>query len=139
MTDLHLVIVSLEFTAKLLQLFLEPNSLSQFSTASISLTMASRSDWATLPQTLEALTHGRISEWRATLIIRETATLTREDRLQVDAELAPQLEGAGDRRVADLARKIAYRLDPGAALRRSPKAETDRHRGSDRGRLTTGL
>ena len=69
-----------------------------------------------LPQTLEALTHGRISEWRATLIVRETATLTREDRLQVDAELAPQLEGAGDRRVADLARKIAYRLDPGAAL-----------------------
>ena len=79
-----------------------------------------------LPQTLEALTHGRISEWRATLIVRETATLTREDRLQVDAELAPQLEGAGDRRVADLARKIAYRLDPGAALRRSQKAETDR-------------
>ena len=79
-----------------------------------------------LPQTLDALTHGRISEWRATLIVRETATLTREDRLQVDAELAPQLEGAGDRRVADLARKIAYRLDPGAALRRSQKAETDR-------------
>jgi hypothetical protein len=79
-----------------------------------------------LPQTLEALTHGRISEWRATLIVRETATLTREDRLQVDAELAPQLEGAGDHRVADLTRKIAYRLDPGAALRRSQKAETDR-------------
>ena len=46
--------------------------------------------------------------------------------MQVDAELAPRLEGAGDRRVTDLARKIAYRLDPGAALRRSQKAETDR-------------
>ena len=79
-----------------------------------------------LPWTLEALTRGTISEWRATLIVRETATLTREDRLQVDAELAPQLEGAGDRRVADLARKISDRLDPGAALRRSQKAETDR-------------
>ena len=79
-----------------------------------------------LPETLEALTQGRISEWRATLIVRETATLTREHRLQVDAELAPQLEGAGDRRVADLARKIAYRLDPGAALRRSQKAEAER-------------
>ncbi len=79
-----------------------------------------------LPKTLEALTHGRISEWRATLVVRETATLTREDRLQVDAEVAPQLEGAGDRRVADLARKVAYRLDPGAALRRTQKAETDR-------------
>ena len=79
-----------------------------------------------LPQTHDALTHGRISEWRATLVVRETATLTREDRMQVDAELAPQLEGAGDRRVADLARKIAYRLDPGAALRRNQKAEADR-------------
>ena len=79
-----------------------------------------------LPQTLDALTYGRTSEWRATLIVRETATLTREDRMQVDAELAPQLEGAGDRRVADLARQIAYRLDPGAALRRNQKAETDR-------------
>ncbi len=79
-----------------------------------------------LPHTLEGLTHGKISEWRATLIVRETATLTREDRRQVDAELAPQLVGAGDRRVADLARTIAYRLDPGAALRRNQKAETDR-------------
>ena len=79
-----------------------------------------------MPETHEALTHGRISEWRATLIVRETATLTCEDRLQVDAELAPQLDGAGDRRVADLARKIAYRLDPGAAMRRNQKAENDR-------------
>ena len=42
-----------------------------------------------LPQTLEALTHGRISEWRATLIVRETATLTREDRSQVDPSSRP--------------------------------------------------
>ncbi len=79
-----------------------------------------------MPETHDALMHGRISEWRATLIVRETATLTREHRLQLDAELAPQLDGAGDRRVADLARKIAYRLDPGAATRRNQKAENDR-------------
>lgn len=79
-----------------------------------------------MPQTLGGLTRGEISEWRATLIVRETATLTREDRLQVDAELAGQLTGAGDRRIADLARKIGYRLDPGAAMRRNQKAETDR-------------
>jgi len=79
-----------------------------------------------MPETHDALTHGRISEWRATLIVRETAPLTREHRLQVDAELAPQLDSAGDRRVADLARKIAYRLDPGAAMRRNQKAENDR-------------
>ena len=46
--------------------------------------------------------------------------------MQVDAELAPHLEGAGDRRIGDLARKIGYRLDPGAALRRNQKAEADR-------------
>ena len=79
-----------------------------------------------LPHTLEGLTRGTISEYRATLIVRETATLSREDRIQVDAELAGQLDGAGDRRVADLARTISYRLDPGAAMRRNRKAETDR-------------
>ena len=59
-------------------------------------------------------------------MVRETATLTREDRLQVDAELASRLEGAGDPMVAALARKLTYRLDPSAALRRSQKAENDR-------------
>ncbi len=79
-----------------------------------------------LPRTLEALSRGEISEWRATLVVRETATLSREDRLQVDAELAGRLAEAGDRRVADLARAIGYRLDPGTALRRSRRAEADR-------------
>lgn len=83
----------------------------------------SRTPW---PHTLAALTSGDISEWRAILIVRETAMLTRDDRLQVDLELAGRLIGAGDLRVADLARKMAYRLDPGAALRRSHKAEADR-------------
>ncbi len=79
-----------------------------------------------LPHTHAALTRGDISEWRATLIVRETATLCREDRIQVDRELAGQLTGAGDRRIADLARKIGYRLDPGAILRRNHRAEADR-------------
>ena len=46
--------------------------------------------------------------------------------MQVDRELASQLTGAGDRRIADLARKIGYRLDPGAILRRNYRAEADR-------------
>jgi hypothetical protein len=79
-----------------------------------------------LPNTLATLTDGEISEWRATLVVRETATLTREDRMEVDTELAGELSGAGDRRIGDLARSIGYRLDPGAALRRNQKAETDR-------------
>ena len=79
-----------------------------------------------LPETGAALTRGDISEWRATLVVRETATLTREHRQQVDRELSGRLDGVGDRRLGDLARSIGYRLDPGAALRRNSKAESDR-------------
>ena len=79
-----------------------------------------------LPHTLAALTRGEISEWRATLVARETAVLSQVHRIRVDHELAGRLTGAGDRQVADLARKIGYRLDPGSALRRVRGAETDR-------------
>jgi hypothetical protein len=82
-----------------------------------------------LPHTLAALTRGQISEWRATLVARETAVLSRAHRLAVDAELADRLVGAGDKRVADLARKIGYRLDPGSALRRVRGAQADRRVG----------
>jgi hypothetical protein len=79
-----------------------------------------------LPHTLAALTSGQISEWRATLVARETAVLSRAHRLQVDRELAGRLTTAGDKRVADLARQIGYRLDPGSAMRRIRGAESDR-------------
>jgi hypothetical protein len=79
-----------------------------------------------LPHTLAALTRGEITEWRATQVARETAVLSRAHRLAVDAELADQLTSAGDRKVADLARKMGYRLDPGSALRRVRGAHADR-------------
>ena len=82
-----------------------------------------------LPHTLAALTRGEISEWRATLIARETAMLSRADRMQVDHELVSSLTGAGDKKVADLARAIGYRLDPGSAIRRVRGAESDRRVG----------
>jgi hypothetical protein len=82
-----------------------------------------------MPHTLAALTEGRLSEWRATLLVRETACLSREDRARVDEELVAdpaRLAGLGDRRVAAEARRLAYRLDPSAALARARKAETER-------------
>lgn len=82
-----------------------------------------------MPHTLAALTRGEISEWRATLVVRETATLSRADRAQVDRELDGYLVGLGDRRVAERARAIGYRLDPGSALRRVRGASSDRHVG----------
>ncbi len=82
-----------------------------------------------LPRTLQALEVGTISEWRATLIVRETACLSREHRGQVDAELAARpggLEAMGDRTVAVEARRIGYRLDPHAVTDRARRAESER-------------
>ena len=79
-----------------------------------------------MPHTLAALESGALSEWRATLIVRETACLDVEDRRALDAELCGErarLEGMGDRRVAADARAIAYRLDPHAVTDRAVRAE----------------
>ena len=51
-----------------------------------------------MPHTL-ALQIGQLNEWRATLLVRETACLSAADRAAVDAELAPDagtFAGAGD-------------------------------------------
>jgi hypothetical protein len=82
-----------------------------------------------MPHALEALHDGRLSEWRATLLVRETACLSRDDRSAVDRELCADpatLAGLGDRAVADAARRVAYRLDPQAFVARAKKAEKDR-------------
>lgn len=82
-----------------------------------------------MPHTLAALESGLLSEWRATLIVRESACLDIEDRQVLDAELCGDpagLEGMGDARVAAAAKAIAYRLDPHAVVDRAAKAETER-------------
>ena len=76
-----------------------------------------------------ALAAGETSEWRATLVARETACLSREDRLAVDDALADRPGGIGamgDAQVAGEARRVAYRLDPGAVARRSARAVSQR-------------
>jgi Domain of unknown function (DUF222) len=80
-----------------------------------------------MPRTLAALSSGEISEWCATLVVRETAVLSREHRAQVDEELGDRLPRLGDRSAAAEARKIGYRLDPGSALRRTRGAHADRY------------
>lgn len=79
-----------------------------------------------MPDTLAALSRGEINEWRATLVARATACLSREDRRAVDAELAGRLGSCGDRRVEAEARRIAYRLDPQAAVTAASRATADR-------------
>lgn len=81
---------------------------------------------AELPSTLDALAAGRISEWQAILVARETAVLSPADRRDVDSQLAPRLGQLGDRGVAQEARRCADRIDPEAAARRVKEAEADR-------------
>ncbi|MEM6106813.1 DUF222 domain-containing protein [Mycobacterium sp. 050272] len=82
-----------------------------------------------MPHTLAALEDGVLSEWRATLIVRESACLDVEDRRALDAEMcadAAGLDGMGDARVAAAAKAIAYRLDPHAVVERAARAESER-------------
>ena len=70
-----------------------------------------------MPHTLAALEIGAISEWRATIAVRESACLDADDRRRLDAELCSdigRLDGMGDAALAAAAKAIAYRLDPHA-------------------------
>ncbi len=83
-----------------------------------------------MPHTLSALEAGQLNEWRATLLVRETACLSAADRCAVDEQLAADsgaLAGAGDRTVVGAARAAAYRLDPRSVVNRARNAVADRH------------
>ncbi|MBD1594426.1 DUF222 domain-containing protein, partial [Arthrobacter sp. S1_S22] len=88
-----------------------------------------------MPHTLAALEYGQLNEWRATLIVKETACLSAEDRCAVDEELAADtgtltgagsLAGAGDRAIIAAVRAAAYRRDPHSVARRAAHAVNDR-------------
>ncbi|TNU73469.1 DUF222 domain-containing protein, partial [Miniimonas arenae] len=82
-----------------------------------------------MPHTLTALAHGSLNEWRAMLLIRESACLTRTDRALLDEQISgdhTSLRGVGDRRLVARARTFAQRLDAAALVRRARRAETER-------------
>lgn len=82
-----------------------------------------------MPYTLAALESGTLSEWRATLIVRESACLDVADRRRLDTELCAEparLQGWGDARVEAEAKRIAAGLDAAAVVARSAKAAGDR-------------
>ena len=82
-----------------------------------------------MPYTLAALESGALSEWRATLIVRESACLSAHDRRLLDARLCQdqsRLRGWGNARVAAEAKKIAIELDVAAVVDRAAKAAEDR-------------
>ncbi len=82
-----------------------------------------------MPATLAALEVGLISEWRASIIVRESSHLSRTDRRLLDAEIGAdpdQLASFGDKELTSRVRAIAYRLDAQAAVDRAAKAVQDR-------------
>ncbi|BAS16310.1 hypothetical protein AHiyo8_46130 [Arthrobacter sp. Hiyo8] len=83
-----------------------------------------------MPHTLAALNTGQLNEWRATLLVKETACLSAEDRCAVDEELAADtgtFDGAGDKTIISAARAAAYRRDPRSVTQRSARAAEERH------------
>ncbi len=86
-----------------------------------------------MPRTLAALESGVLSEYRATLVARETGCLSRADRSRVDEALCAatgdggyRFEGWGDRRLVAETQKLAYRIDPLAVVNRAGRAESER-------------
>lgn len=79
-----------------------------------------------MPEVLGVLAAGEISEWQAVSVAREVVVLSPADRREVDAALAPRLGPLGDRGVAQEARRLVDRVDPGAVARRVRRAQEDR-------------
>ncbi|MBP2267612.1 hypothetical protein J3A64_003076 [Pseudarthrobacter sp. PvP004] len=82
-----------------------------------------------MPRTLAALQSGQLNEWRATLLVRETACLSVEDRCAVDEELAADtgtFAGKGDKAIIAAAKAAACRRDPRSVARRASRAAAER-------------
>ncbi|WP_231745538.1 HNH endonuclease signature motif containing protein [Arthrobacter sp. EpRS71] len=82
-----------------------------------------------MPHTLAALQSGQLNEWRATLLVKETACLSVEDRAAVDEELAADagtFEGKGDRAIVAAVKAAAYRRDPRSVAGRAARAAAER-------------
>ena len=82
-----------------------------------------------MPHTLTALSAGVISEWRATLLVRETACLSLADRQEVDRQVAgnlTELEQLGDRKLIARIKSLSYGLDPHAVVNRAAHAVAER-------------
>lgn len=83
-----------------------------------------------MPHTRARLLDGTLNEFRAMLLVRETACLSAEHRAFVDEELCADpaaLDGLGTRSLVARAKKIAYELDPAAVARRASNATSDRN------------
>ncbi|GAA2224491.1 hypothetical protein GCM10010413_18090 [Promicromonospora sukumoe] len=88
--------------------------------------------WVTqMPHTFAALQSGVLSEWRATLLVRETSHLSLEHRALVDEEICgpahlAELARMGTRRLIARIKELAAQLDVHACVKRNAKAVSER-------------
>jgi hypothetical protein len=83
---------------------------------------------AELPATWDAWRAGHISEWKATMIARETACLSHDDRRTVDRAVAgnaARVEAMSVREVVAAAQAEAARLDASSVVARRRHAESE--------------
>jgi len=82
-----------------------------------------------MPHTLAALRAGTVNEYRARLLVRETACLEKDARAQVDRTLCADprgLEGVGTKRLVAMAQVEAYRLERAAVVRLAERDAAER-------------
>lgn len=82
---------------------------------------------STLPRTLDLLSRGEISDWTAREMAKNVLVLDDADRADIDAELAERLPEVTPRHAGKLARAMADRIDPEAAVHRNSRAVANRH------------
>ncbi|NHA68018.1 13E12 repeat family protein [Phycicoccus flavus] len=79
-----------------------------------------------MPCTMTALTDGTISERAALEVVRETATLSTQDRAEVDRRLGPDLHRLSWRTAGRAAARVAAELDAASVVRRMEAAVRSR-------------
>jgi hypothetical protein len=82
-----------------------------------------------MPETLSAMRTGKITEFKASLIARDTECLSPDLRERVDLAIAGDpdwLESLGEQQLEAEVQKLAYRFDPQAFVKRSARAVEDR-------------
>ncbi|MGN6598579.1 MAG: HNH endonuclease, partial [Actinomycetes bacterium] len=80
--------------------------------------------------TLALMTAGRLSEWRATILVKETVCLEAADRRLVDEQLCggdqPRAETLGDKALGAAAKALAVQFDAASVVARAARAESER-------------
>ncbi|MFE7505677.1 HNH endonuclease [Promicromonospora sp. NPDC057488] len=88
--------------------------------------------WVTqMPHTFSALQAGVLSQWRATLLVRETSHLCVEHRALIDEEICgpthlAELARMSTRRLVARIKELAAQLDVHACVKRNARAVTER-------------